>query len=256
MTILTTSPRAFTLVAVLATSVLIACSNATAGNPYPVTWYSGFTLPEHLASPYAALKKEDIRSMLSEAWADEIEVAPSSKPDEHIVLSSCAQYLAYPAGTLEPVHPMDGAPYMARALTCQAALQIIAAQPASRSHIPSRFIVEDLPQLLPPEVAMIISTEESKRLLADKSKRSWADITPIKKATVINAEHARFEDEGGSQDIELVARGDFNGDGLEDVLFTSHNAVEGGSYAAFRLFQVTRRVPEGRYELIKAYSRY
>lgn len=246
-------PRVFAVLSVLVTSMLFACVSAATLGPGPATWHSGFTLPELLADPHPARKKEDIRNMLSEPWYGELIVAPVSKPDKDIALSSCTQYFANPIGALEPVREREGTPYMELALMCQAAQEIIASQPAPQSYIPPKFIDENLPRLLPPEVAMVVSVEESKRLLADKNNRSWRDINRIIKATVLDPDRARFTGEQGRQDIELVARGDFNGDGLEDVLFTSRDDVEGGTYSAVRLFQVTRRVPDGRYELIKEY---
>jgi hypothetical protein len=142
---------------------------------------------------------------------------------------------------------------MELALMCRAAKEIIASQTSRRSNIPRQFVNEDLPRFLPPEVAMVVSVKESKRLLANKDNRSWADINHIEKAEMRDSDRAKFTYAQGRQDIELVARDDFNGDGLEDVLFTSRDHVEGGTYSAVRLFLVTRRVPDGRYELVKEY---
>lgn len=253
MTKPTTLPRIFSVTACLALSVLLACSSAMSRNAEPVTWYAGFTLPELLAEPHPARTKEDIRTMLSQPWYAEIIVAPVSKPDENIALSSCAQYLAQPAGRLESVRERDGAPFMELAMRCQAAQAILAAQPARQSNIPSQFIDKDLPRLLPPEVAMVVSVQESKRLLANKNNRSWGDISRIKKGAILAPNRASFSSDEGSQLIELVARGDFNGDGLEDVMFTSRDSVEGGTYSALRLFQITRRTQDGKYELLRQY---
>lgn len=233
----------------------LACSSAQgdARQEVNTTWYTGFTLPEFLAEPNSARSKEDIRHMLSAPWYGEILVTKANAPGESIALSSCAQYLANPAGSLSTLREKDGTPFMALALMCRAAQEIVASQPARHSNIPPQFIDENLPRLLPPQVAMVVSEAEWKRQLADPENRSWADINRIRQSRPLSPDLTMYAHEQGSQEIALVARGDFNGDGMEDVLFTSRDQAEGGSYSAVRLFQVTRSAPEGRYELVREY---
>ena len=54
--------------------------------------------------------------------------------------------------------------------------------------------------------------------------------------------------------MRRVARGDFDGDGVEDMLLSSSDAARGGSYRAVRMFVLTRRQPDGKVELVRELS--
>jgi len=58
--------------------------------------------------------------------------------------------------------------------------------------------------------------------------------------------------EGFSQMLLLWGRGDFNGDGIEDLLVQSLDMLTGGTYRSMRLFVLTRRTVNGRLSVLSS----
>jgi hypothetical protein len=59
------------------------------------------------------------------------------------------------------------------------------------------------------------------------------------------------DNSGGSQRLNIRAKGDYNGDGIEDMLLSTSNTVEGGSYHSVDYFILTRLSSEAPFTLLK-----
>ncbi len=79
-----------------------------------------------------------------------------------------------------------------------------------------------MPEKLPAPLAFQISTREMERDANDKSKRYWGDINKNLQFEAVSKDQVKFFDAGGTQNISLVGRGDFNDDGVEDILIFHH----------------------------------
>ncbi|TOQ19000.1 hypothetical protein CGH01_16515, partial [Vibrio parahaemolyticus] len=55
----------------------------------------------------------------------------------------------------------------------------------------------------------------------------------------------------GYQKVTLLATGDYNDDGLEDVILLKENSVLSGSYGSTHGYVLSRLHENGSYELIK-----
>jgi len=93
-------------------------------------------------------------------------------------------------------------------------------------------------------------SEESRR---DPEVKYWSDINEIRNVDVISPQVVDFYTTGGLQRLELVGRGDFDGDGVEDVLISSRDSVDGGSYQHLRLFVLSVDA-EGDWRTIRSYQ--
>jgi hypothetical protein len=58
------------------------------------------------------------------------------------------------------------------------------------------------------------------------------------------------DSDGASQTLSVLARGDWNGDGIEDLMLKREISLEGGSYSAVGLALITRAVNADRYTLL------
>ena len=227
-----------------------ACGTPTPpGTSYDVEWIDG---------PAAApATREGLEQRLSLPWLDAIEVrSKAADADEPLItLESCGDYLD--VADLE-VRPVEGGTaaviFQARALDCQAVVLALAAQPAAVSHLRTLAFDETLPDELPWQVAMIVSGAEADRIAAERPQAMWRDALfgPLTEFSSCGTWCGRYGDPAGVQSVMLVARGDFDGDGIEDMLLGSSDAAKGGSYRAVRMFLLTRRERGGRVELIKA----
>lgn len=238
---------------------VIQAEVVTKQNTTAVSWYSGYTMPTLLAKPIQPASTSDLTEINRRNWYSEAEVIfDEINPKEKFTLSSCNDYLARSVRShlrLRTVKPSDNGPFMDIALMCRATQLMQTAKKAERSFLEAIHFDENLPKLLPKAIAMVISGSEWARIDADKPIKSWNDVNPIIKVEKLGPFQARYHDDsGGRQELALVAKGDFDGDGTEDMLITSDDHVEGGSYFAIRLFLLTRSSLSSAITVLREYN--
>lgn len=239
---------------------LAACATAQpAEGRLDVEWFEGFGMGQFLEPPRELVSQSDVIAAIDSPWYYDREVAIYTADGElerpALVLGSCADYLALQK-RVWPVHISDSDAFMALAMRCKAAKLIASAERADRSFVRGLAFDRDLPGLLPPELTIAVSSSEVERVGAARADESWDDLAGIARNERCNSregEHCRiyYDDTAGRQKVQLVARGDFNADGVEDVLISSGDSLEGGSYWVLRMFVLTRRSPDGDYELLE-----
>ncbi|MGH8085992.1 MAG: hypothetical protein ACREPV_12065 [Lysobacter sp.] len=241
-----------------AATLVLASACATtdpAGAHYTVEWFDGFNLAQLGEGRSKPETRDAVRQALFLPWYAPIAVTPEgSSGGERFSLRSCADYLRVADRRVRPADdPTAWVPFMDRALTCQAARLILDAQPATTSHVRSMAFDKTLPERLPWQVAMIISGGERERIAAERADALWSEalFAPLTEFSACGDHCAIYGDEGGDQEVQLVAHGDFNTDGIEDVLIRSFDSVKGGSYRAVRMLVLTRRSADGDYELLE-----
>jgi hypothetical protein len=234
---------------------LVACAPARAAEAgHPVEWYEAFGLEHLLAEPFELATVDDIRRAMTMPWEDSYDVVPEGSPagTEARTLDSCAAYLEVSDQRVRPRAATDWVWFMSTARVCQTARLIVAAEPAERSWLGDLVFDRSLPERLPWQVAMIISSGESDAIAASRPHARWSEVevAPVTEFSSCGEHCGRYGDESGGQSVRLVARGDFNGDGIGDVILESNDWVIGGTYRAYRVFVLTRREAGGGIELL------
>ncbi|ATG79574.1 MULTISPECIES: hypothetical protein [unclassified Pseudoalteromonas] len=108
-----------------------------------------------------------------------------------------------------------------------------------------------LPKQMPPELALIISNDDERRLA---SASSWEEMSRVKEVQSLNKDQAIYYDNsGGIQKLTVMAKGDYNNDGIEDMVLYMDNSVEEGSYGSTYGYVVTRLAADAPYTLIKQF---
>ncbi|MFZ7097099.1 hypothetical protein ACOPJQ_13155 [Luteimonas dalianensis] len=226
-----------------------ACGTSGAsGARYDVEW---FDTTEAAPATRAALEQE-----LSQPWPDAVDVQPAATDADRMptTLESCNDYLALADSRVRPIESGNTfAIFQGRAVYCQAVTLTLAAQPAAISYLRPFAFDEGLPDRLPWQVAMIVSSSEAQRIADERPDATWrqALFGPLTEFSSCGTHCGRYADPGAEQWMRLLARGDFDGDGIEDMLLSSSDAAIGGSYRATRMFVLTRRQPDGKVELIR-----
>jgi len=111
-------------------------------------------------------------------------------------------------------------------------------KPYTTSFISELTFNQDFSLQVPARFALLISNDDIKKA---ESASNWNDMSKIKQVKSLNPKQAIFYDDSGSiQRLTLMAKGDYNADGIEDRLFFVENSVEGGSYSSTKIFIITR----------------
>jgi hypothetical protein len=101
----------------------------------------------------------------------------------------------------------------------------------------------------PARLSLIISNDDERKA---KTVESWNAMSEIQRVEKVNDEQAVYYDNGGSiQRVTLMAKGDYNEDGIEDMLLYMENSVKGGSYSSSYSYILTRLTATGPFSLLK-----
>ncbi len=107
-------------------------------------------------------------------------------------------------------------------------------------------------ELLPATVLPVISDAERLRLkeLAAKGKSVADLINPGAPSTIVDPHEASYEYQGMEQILSELARADFDGDGIADILvFVSETSLYGSYRAAYHLV-LTRKASDAKFSLL------
>jgi hypothetical protein len=152
-------------------------------------------------------------------------------------IRTCADYMrAKKAGWRDSANTYERSTESFFKDQCDVPLLVLAAQPSRVSYVKNFKLDEAALDLLPPSLSWIMSGDEEQA--ADEAERqglSWKKFKPGLKIREKYANGMEVEEpDEATIDLEINAFGDFNGDGIEDVLlFKSTHAIKG----TFRFYQ-------------------
>ena len=138
-----------------------------------------------------------------------------------------------------------------RKVRCRALALVASAKPAKNSFVHGFVLDDSAPHRLPAGLAMDISPDDEQHVaIATKVGQRWRDVEEVKLVSRTSPDEAKYADETSEQNLILFARGDFDGDGLEDLLVLSEGRLPEGSYEATRLFLITQTATESQLTLL------
>lgn len=196
--------------------------------------------------------RDELSGLLSKEWYAPVEVI-NTRSEEEGTFSSCEEY--FREGTPESrtlrEHEMNA--FVELAIMCRATKLLSSAESPRTSYISDPILNASSPDKFPSDLAFETSKTESEENRNDPTVQYWGDINKIRKVDAISPHVVDFYTTGGVQRMELVGRGDFDGDGVEDVLISSRDSVDGGSYQHLRLFVLSVDA-EGDWQVIRSYQ--
>jgi len=217
----------------------------------PISWYSGYKMPELLEQKVTINDIDDIGALSEKKWYAEFSVFHLDDPEKAFSVASCKQFHDLGHTALNTSRELDNTAFMEMAVMCHATRQIVNARPASQTYLNNISFDANLPAALPKQFAMMLSRSESEKAEKDQKIKYWAQLNKITAVSVSGPHMATYKSEAGEQELELLARGDFNHDGVEDMLITSRDSVTDGSYSAIRLFKLTKLSDKGEVVLLE-----
>lgn len=219
-------------------------------------WFDGLSLGQMLGTEIASDSKANLTKQLSANWYDSFDLHNPLNASDKKSIKNCMEFFSAAENHLQPVNEKDALPYMELGMMCQAVQTIIMGKDAKRSYIGPFKMDKTIVDTFPPQLANIISTEERKRILNDKKVTSLGKAVKIESIQIENDKKATIKEHGGSQEIELLGQGDFNGDGIADLLVLVRDSVDEGTFGSVELFALTKRRDEASFELLKQYTVY
>jgi hypothetical protein len=169
---------------------------------------------------------------------------------EEAVARSCAQRLALGSGfeAWDEYRTWEGA---TRFLRCSALAALRTARPATVSYVAAFRLDPSAVDQLPPTIGWTVSDYAVAAAEAAAAEgRPWSAVEPLE-ATVQDEVTLQVRGAGFVQTLQVLARGDFDADGAEDLLLASRQAAEGGSLQIVSLHVVTRTEAGGPMRIVR-----
>ncbi len=220
-------------------------SSSSPGSGYPTQWYEGFELHNYYKDGKQPKTLEDIKQLFQAGW--EYPVTAYGPQDAAYSVGSCADFFRAKKEKFYPVRNPDRGPYSFMGAYCTAAKLILDGRPAQKSFIEDLKIDGTIAKYLPVNVEYIISNEQKRH-----ASGSWADVEKVK-AVSVTKEEVEFSSADASHFVRRIAVGDFNGDGVQDILLMVGHHVKGGTHFENSLYLMTRF---GSNDLLKTIAKY
>jgi len=167
-------------------------------------------------------------------------------------VGSCHSILAAYNDGFEAMVYSEHNTYIAIVKRCKAITIAIKMTPSNISYLNASLDKAAISEL-PTAIALITSTNERVSILADASLTTLNEVTPITGFAQVNDYKFKVQAIDGSQIMTILAKGDTNGDKIEDLLMLVRGAVEGGSYRATHLFVLSKQEKDGNWLLLAEY---
>jgi hypothetical protein len=220
-------------------------------------------LPVHWSvTDYAGKPLRDASAELNRTFDPGDEFPFQNARGDTYTLNTCAELLKADQKKQLPVGGENAVKiFISRLAYCYAYQEIAAAKPSKVSYLLSFALNKKTVEEFPALMASIVSGEEGEYAkkagtLAQFARKYplgvFREVSPVKAVFTKTRRGKKF----WTTSYEVVARGDFNGDGIEDALVRFDDgavkAADGsGSYGTTRLFLITRLQHNGAIVLLK-----
>jgi hypothetical protein len=176
---------------------------------------------------------------------------------QQVTIANCADYLADSREHFTVTGGEQASIVLhSDAVDCVALDALRYARPAAISYLADFHLNASALAHLSPLLAPAVSNEEiAKARTATESGESWQQFVP--------SAHAKLANQPGTMDVNQpnwettiteYGRGDFTGDGLEDLLVRADYAATKGTYRNTRLFLLSRKTASGVLSVAKEYT--
>jgi hypothetical protein len=212
-----------------------------AGHMRKVEWTSKLNL-KNLSS---------IESRLGQPFGFAVSVMKDSKS---VTVSNCNEYLKSSDLHFPPPSDRDTALLRFNGVDCQAIRALGEAKQSKTSYLVHFHLDSQAADYLPPTLAPAVSGEDSQNARdAEARGLSWRQFQP---GLTLKPDKVSLlaEESGGSTRLEIYGHGDFDRDGVEDILLRADVSFIKGTYTDSRLFLLTRKSPNSQLTLLREYK--
>jgi len=159
---------------------------------------------------------------------------------QRVEAGNCAALLRDEKAGFAPLSDRDRAVTQSLLADCYAVEALSRAKKARISFLRTLRLAPESLEVLPPTLAPIISDEDRKNAAGAASKGlSWKQFDPSATASGQGDAITVLSDDTQTI-VKIYGRGDFNGDGIDDLLVRVDTAALHGTYRASRLLLLTK----------------
>lgn len=230
-------------------SLAPACSNDTyiiVKQNYAVRWTKHLTLDSlerldtHLDKPVDMSRS-----------GGELHLTSPDNEDQRIMVTTGRQYFDLKRRGFYPYTTYDITMESWFKAACEPLVYLKKAKPARISYIADFELNADPLTVLPPSLGPIISGDEERWVKQGVAEgKTWADLFP---GTVVESSEPtkiHLKDKDALIILSLIAWGDFNGDGFEDVLLYRCFYITVGTLRSYRHVVLTRRSSKDKLTIV------
>jgi hypothetical protein len=211
-------------------------------------------LPVRFESASEVKDAQALQSAIDKPFDEPWKVKVGPKGPERS-LTNCAQLAVdFPAGMLETPDPINQRPLLFQRAHCRALLWLKDAKPSRRSFLGGLVLsletAGSLPDVLIPNLGV------PKKKARASGARTWkaADAKLALNPTPPPQPGFYLRGRDYEAEVSIYGRGDFDGDGLEDVLIRRDGYPRKGSYQEFGLFLLTRTAEGAPFKVLRSAS--
>jgi hypothetical protein len=260
--------RAFIAALIVNSFLTVGCSSShqteSSKSLYPPVWTSHLNLRDSLAASIPNDSADNLRVQLHTDWSRQFEVTypgiqlNGTASSSGRTVKSCIDSFDGEAKGATPANESEATAYFLMLSACEAVRTIASAESSTRSYLTSESLDVSDPSKLPAKLAITIVsdtdyTEHTKdESLSMKNAIESMGIT-IEKVDIVDSSKAVLTDSTGNRSyITIIGRGDFNSDGIEDVLVSVLLVLPGSPHFSM-LFEITQYDDEGLLKVLRQY---
>lgn len=243
--------QAVLLVMVMHVSLLLSgCSSSgdSVKENTPVFINSELTMSAYISDTEAI---DNLADELGASWS--IKITVKQVVGEKIrEVDSCNSIISAYDDNFEPIKPSFYTTFLNALMQCRAIFIAVNMKPYNISYINPNLDKISVSNF-PATIAFIPSKSKKLSIETDTSLININEVTPIIDFSSESNHEVELKIDGGTQSIMVLAKGDVDGDQLEDLLIRVINASEKGSYRATHLFVLTKKENNGSWLLLSKY---
>ena len=230
--------------------ILLATTSCSAGNKAIAPFFNDQILLNSLiAKPIHITNVHQLKSLLETDW--QFSLVLTKEKSSPLSVNKCEKLLKAETKGYQAEHPSDQRSVDALDQLCRVVSKMLTLQPSKSSYLSHFKLDKKLTTVAPSALAVQISKDDVRRA---KKRSTWQQMDTIKQVKKLNASQSIYFDKSGYiQKVTLLAKGDFNHDGIEDAVLYFENSVKGGHYASTKVFVITRFSANSPYTVINTF---
>lgn len=182
---------------------------------------------------------------------------PDKKTFDDKIATNCPQYNELKAQGYGPNTNADIAMEGFFILSCDPIQWLSKMKPSKKSFLKNYSFSKKSLKEIPPSLGGIGGDSSYKAALekALSQGKSWSGFDPSMKVKKVSSDRLDIANKSEKIIFQVLASGDFNDDGLEDLILSVATYAIGGTYHAYEAAIVTRREGEKRFRIVKCQTK-